>query len=218
MLINSYCFAKRKVFGWLGLEGRPVRGWTTRPNRSSFIIVGLVFVCMAAGATIFTAAIFKQGDYNLELIRSQINNFHPTAVAAVDVALSPAALASDSPDLGTAKSNGPLSVVESPAKPVHGDEDSSTIVLPGEGFWQAAGRLVKKTAQNHCLGLGGTKRSCQRPSHYYDTLTADLLIENGVMKKNSELRIAQPGARLTLDSSDNLFVDGVLARDSQFSR
>jgi hypothetical protein len=216
LLINSYCFAKRKVFGWLGLPSRPAYGWLTRPNRSSYLIVGFVFFSMAAGATIFTAGIFKGGYYNLALIRTQISNFHPTAVAAMNVAAIPSAPIADSPDSGMAtKPSDPLPPVENPKNPVLDEEDYSETVLPGEGFWQTTYRLIERMTQDQCLNFGNPTSSCQRTNHYYDTLTANLLIKNGVLKNDSELRIGQPGARLTLDMSDNLFIDGILARDSR---
>lgn len=84
-------------------------------------------------------------------------------------------------------------------------------VRPGEGFWQPTLRLVIKKSGDACQNPVGNKRLCAQMRYYYNSLTAEILAKNGVIKNNSELRIKQPGIVLALDQTDNLFINGTPA-------
>jgi hypothetical protein len=215
IIINLSFFARRKVFAVLNLRPAPVyRASLMRPNRGAYFIVVSVFTLIMASSTILTLTIFKNGYYNVNYIESQINGLRQIAAAAPITAapmiaapimpISAATLAMEANQYAAGKTINVLDKKTTvPKNGIYYEK-----VLPGEGFWQPTFRLVEKTNGGGCQDARGRNASCSKLDHYYDTLTADLLIKNGVINKKYELRIARPGAMLSLDPSNNLFIDG----------
>jgi hypothetical protein len=208
LLINSYFFAKRKVVAWLGLAPRLAQRRLMKPNIGSFLIVGLVFFGVTASSSILTTSIFKNGGYNLVFIGAEISSLRkagaPAAIASRDNTKP-----SPNPKINGAPRNQARLAVADPVQTGNPPPLFSETVLPGEGFWEPASRLVREITVDPCRNVSPKSARCAGIERSLDILTASLLVRNGVIKNNFELRIAHSGSVLTIDSLDNLYIDGI---------
>ena len=211
LLINFYFFSRKKILGLLHRPDPPAYTGLMRTNRISFLIVGIVFVSITASSGILTASILEHGNLNLVLIQAQVDNLRQP-VAAADVAANPARI----PDITPGSIIPPIVYSRTAAPDETATQQTQTdfeTVAAGEGFWQPVARLVKKITGDPCLDPGNNRSLCPEMDRYYDRLTENILIKNGIIQENSELRIAKPGAKLTLDGSNNIYINGEPAKN-----
>ena len=208
LLINSYFFAKQKVVAWLGLAPRPARNRLTKPNISSFLIISFVFFGVTASSSILTTTIFKNGGYNLIFIGAEISNLRkagaPAAIASRDTPKP-----SVKPKINNVPRNEVRLAAADQAQASKPQPRFSETVLPGEGFWEPTSRLVRKITVDPCRNESPRSARCVGIERRLDSLTSSLLVRNGVIKNNFELRIVNSGSVLTIDSLDNLYIDGI---------